>query len=59
MWPLTGGHTAEQEVPVDLKSNLFWALASIILIASAMSFDRGPVKPLMAKYPDNTTETTG
>ena len=42
---------------MDLKPNLFTALASIILIASAISLDRS-LEPLMAKYPDNTTEST-
>ena len=44
---------------MDLKPNLFWAIASIILIASAMSLDRGPLEPLMAEYPDKTNETAG
>ena len=44
---------------MDLKPNLFWAIASIILIASAMSLDRGPLEPLMAEYPDKTSETVG
>lgn len=47
---------------MDLKRNLFWAIASIILIASAMSLDRGPLEPLeplVAEYPDKTNETAG
>ena len=44
---------------MDLKPNLFWAIASIILIASAMSLDRGPLEPLMAEYPDKISETAG
>ena len=37
---------------MDLKPNLFWAIASIILIASEMSLNRGPLEPLMPEYPD-------
>ena len=44
---------------MDLKPNLFWAIASIILIAAAVSLDPGPLEPLMADYPDKTSETAG
>ena len=44
---------------MDLKPNLFWAIALIILIASAMSLDRGPLESLMAEYPGKPSETAG
>ena len=37
-----------QEVTVDLKFNIFWAIASIPLITSAMLMEPGPTAPMMA-----------
>jgi len=48
-----------QEVAVDLKSNIFWAIASIALMASALYADQGPAKPLMAEFSELTRESAG
>ncbi len=44
---------------MDLRSNLFWAIASIALIGSALSIDQGPVKPLMAERTESAQESAG
>jgi len=44
---------------VDLKSNIFWAIASIALMASALYADQGPAKPLMAEFSELTRESAG
>ena len=51
-------HT-RQEVAVDLKSNIFWAIASIALMASALYVDQGPAMPLMAEFSELTRESAG
>ena len=48
-----------QEVAVDLKSNIFWAIASFALMASALYVDQGPVMPLMAEFSELTRESAG
>ena len=44
---------------MDLKSNIFWAIASVALIVSALYVDNGPVTPLMADYSETSEETAG
>ena len=44
---------------MDLKSNIFWAIASLALIVSALYVDNGPVTPLMADYSETSGETAG
>jgi hypothetical protein len=44
---------------VNLKSNLFWAVASIALMASALYVDQGPAMPLMAEFSELTRESAG
>jgi len=48
-----------QEVTVDLKSNIFWAIASIKLITSAMLMEPGATDPMMAGYPETADASTG
>jgi len=48
-----------QEVTVDLKSNIFWAIASIALITSAMLMEPGPTAPMMAGYTETAGDSTG
>ena len=48
-----------QEVTVDLKSNIFWAIASIALITSAMLMEPGPNAPMMAGYTETADASTG
>ena len=47
-----------QEVTVDLKSNIFWAIASIALITSAMLMEPGPTAPMMAGYTKTADAST-
>lgn len=56
---MKGTHHTRQEVIVDLKSNIFWAIASVALIVSALYVDNGPVTPLMADYSETSGETAG
>jgi hypothetical protein len=44
---------------VDLKSNIFWAIASVALIVSALYADNGPATSLMADYSETSEETAG
>ena len=44
---------------MDLKSNIFWAIASIALMASALYVDQGPTDPLMAELSEFMAESTG
>lgn len=44
---------------MDLKSNIFWAIASVALIVSALYVDDGPVTPLMADYTETSQEAAG
>jgi hypothetical protein len=44
---------------VDLKSNIFWAIASVALMASALYVDQGPAMPLMAEFSELTRESAG
>ena len=44
---------------MDLKSNIFWAIASIALIVSALYVDNGPAMPLMADYTEISQEEAG
>ena len=48
-----------QEVTVDLKSNIFWAITSITLITSAMLMEPGATDPMMAGYPETADASTG
>jgi len=48
-----------QEVTVDLKSNIFWAIASIALITSAMLLEPGPTDPMMAGYTEKADASAG
>ena len=48
-----------QEVTVDLKSNIFWAIASIALITSAMLMEPGTTDPMMASYTETADASTG
>ena len=48
-----------QEVTVDLKSNIFWAIASIALITSVMLMESGPTAPMMAGYTETADSSTG
>ena len=48
-----------QEVTVDLKSNIFWAIASIALITSAMLMEPGTTDPMMAGYNETADASTG
>ena len=52
-------NNTRQEVEVDLKSNLLWAIASVALLGSALFVDQGPVKPLMAEYTESAQESAG
>ena len=54
-----GTHHTRQEVIVDLKSNILWAIASVALIVSALYADNGPATPLMADYSETSEETAG
>ena len=54
-----GTHHTRQEVIVDLKSNIFWAVASVALIVSALYVDTGPATPLMADYTETSQEAAG
>ena len=44
---------------MDLKSNIFWAIASVALIVSALYVDNGPATPLMADYTEISQEAAG
>ena len=44
---------------MDLKSNIFWAVASITLMASALYVDQGPAMPLMAEFSELTRGSAG
>lgn len=44
---------------MDLKSNIFWAIASVALIVSALYVDNGPAAPLMADYTETSQEAAG
>ena len=44
---------------MDLKSNIFWAIASIALIASAMLLEPGTTDPMMAGYTETADASTG
>ena len=55
---MEANHT-RQEVKVDLKSNIFWAIASIALMASALYVDQGPGNTLMAAYTESAQESAG
>lgn len=55
---MEANHT-RQEVKVDLKSNIFWAIASIALMASALYVDQGPGNTLMAEYTESAQESAG
>ena len=44
---------------MDLKSNIFWAIASIALMASALYVDQGPAVPLMAEFSELTRDSAG
>lgn len=55
---MEANHT-RQEVKVDLKSNIFWAIASIALMASALYVDQGPGNALMAEYAESAQESAG
>ena len=44
---------------MDLKSNILWAIASVLLLSSAVFVDQGPVKPLMAEYTESPRESAG
>lgn len=44
---------------MDLKSNIFWAIASIALMASALYVDQGPTDPLMAELSKFTVDSAG
>ena len=52
-------NNTRQEVDVNLKSNLLWAIASVALLGSALFVDQGPVKPLMAEYTESAQESAG
>ena len=44
---------------MDLKSNIFWAIASLALMASVVYVDQGPAMPLMAEISEFTRESAG
>ena len=44
---------------MDLKSNIFWAIAFIALITSAMLMELGPNAPMMAGYTETADASTG
>ena len=44
---------------MDLKSNIFWAVASVALVVSALYVDNGSVTPLMADYSETRQEAAG
>ena len=44
---------------MDLKSNIFWAIASIALITSAMLMEPGTTDPMMASYTETADASTG
>ena len=48
-----------QEVTVDLKSNIFWAIASLTLIISAMLLEIGSANPIMAGYAETVEASAG
>lgn len=41
---------------MDLKSNIFWAIASITLIASAMLMEPGTTAPILAGYTETADD---
>ena len=51
--------TDVQIIAVDLKSNIFWAIASIALITLAMLMEPGPTAPMMAGYTETADASTG
>jgi len=44
---------------VDLKSNIFWAIASVVVLATALYIDQGPAMPFMAEFSELTGESAG
>ena len=44
---------------MDLTSHIFWTLASIAIMASALYADRGPVKPVIAESSAFTQDAAG
>ena len=48
-----------QEVTVDLKSNIFWAIASIALITPAMLMEPGATDPTLAGYTETADGSMG
>ena len=44
---------------MDLKSNIFWAIASIVLITSAMLMEPGPTDPMMEGYTETADASAG
>ena len=44
---------------MDLKSNIFWAIASIALITSAMLMEPGPTDSILAGYTETADASTG
>ena len=44
---------------MDLKTNIFWAIASVALIVSALYVDNGPASPLIADYTETSQEAVG
>ena len=49
----------KQGVTVDLKSNIFWAIASIAQITSAILMEPGTVDPMMEGYTETADASTG
>ena len=48
-----------QEVTGELKSNIFWIIASIALITPAMLVEPGPTDPILAGYTETADASAG
>ena len=48
-----------QEVTGELKSNIFWTIASIALITPAMLVEPGPTDPILAGYTETADASAG
>ena len=44
---------------MELKSNIFWTIASIALITPAMLVEPGPTDPILAGYTETADASAG
>ena len=57
--PRKESNRTRQEVKADLKSDVLWAIASVVLLGAAVFIDQGPGKPLMVEYTKLAGEAAG